>query len=162
MSVTRIKRYIVIAVVLFISIPVHEYGHYAVAERDGAQIYEYNYFVNFEDGRFSNLSITVNELTFSSPLVLIEFYLAGFLIILVPGLLVSSILYFMRSNYWEYPFMWVISAPLVSLSDFNRLFELLDLMHISRWIYVALGVISTLMLGFMRGTNFDVHGTRSI
>lgn len=160
--IENIKEYIIISLVLLSSVLIHENSHYNVAKTDGAQIYEYNYFCKFEDGKFVNPYIRVNEFTFSSPIVLIQYYLAGFLVVFIPGMAFAIILYLLKSKYWEYPFMWAISAPLVSLTDFNRLFELLDMVGLSKWVYVGIGVLVTLMLGFMRGTNFDVHGTESL
>ena len=45
--------------------------------------------------------------------------------------------------------MWVVSAPLVSLTDIDRIFELLGLSDIVRWVHVGLGVYTVLALGLM-------------
>ncbi len=158
----KLRKYIFIAGALLLSIPVHEIGHYIVAKTDGAQIHKFNYMFGLNGTRFINPSITVNEFTFSSLDALILFYLGGFFITFTPGLVVATVLYFMRSNYWKYPYMWVVSAPLVSLSDIERILELLFPSYIAKWIYVWVGVITMIMLGFMRGTKFDVHGTKSL
>jgi len=143
-------KHIVLAMItLLLSIPVHEYGHYIVAEIDGAEILGVNYFVSYNSTHITYPCITVNEFTFSSPEALILYYLAGMLITFVPALLLSICLYSERLNIWRYPYMWVISAPLVSLTDIDRIFELLGLSNIVRWVHVGLGAYTVLALGFM-------------
>ena len=46
--------------------------------------------------------------------------------------------------------MWVVSAPLVSLTDIDRIFELLGLSDVVRWVHVGLGAYTVLALSFMR------------
>ncbi len=150
MSGRKVKRIIPIAAILLLSIPMHEFGHYIVAKTDGAKIHKINYLFGFNGTHFINPSITVNEFTFSSPITLILYCFAGLLITFVPGLIISGILYLRKSAIWKYPYMWAISAPLVALSDIDRVFTLLGLIGLSKWVYVGLGVSTTLMLGFMQ------------
>jgi len=149
-AIERTIRFGLTTVTLLLSIPVHEYGHYIVAEVDGAEILEVNYFISYNGTHITYPCITVNEFTFSSPEILILYYLAGMLITLVPALLLSIYLYSEKLNIWRYPYMWVVSAPLVSLTDIDRIFELLGLSDIVKWVHVGLGVYTVLALGFMR------------
>lgn len=149
MSIARIKENILIACFLVLSIPVHEFGHYIVAKIDGAHIYEFNGFVSYNGTHFVGPGVTVNEFTFSSFETLILCYLAGFLITFVPGLLVSIFLYTGGSRYWYYSSTWVVSAPLVSVSDFDRILELLDLSYIAKWVHIGLGAYMMFMFGFV-------------
>ena len=148
-KIRYIGRMLFITGILLLSIPVHEYGHYIVAKTDGAYIHNVNYFIKFVDGQFVGPSITVNETSFSSPEVLILCYLWGCLIAFIPGLFLSVILGFAGSNAWKYPFMWVVSAPLVSISDFDRILELFGLTGNAKWVHVGLGVYTMFMLEFM-------------
>jgi len=151
MLIAKVKRAILAVGILILSIPVHEYGHYIVAEIDGAQVHRINYFFMFNGTHFINPSITVNEFTFSSPEILILCYFGGFLITFVPGLLAATVLYLMESSIWKYPYLWVVCTPLVSLTDFDRVLGLLGLSVYAKWVHVGLGAGTVLMLGFMRG-----------
>jgi len=144
MLITKVKKYVLIVGVLLLSVTVHEWGHYIVAKIDGAQVDRINYFCGFNGTHFINPSITVNEFSFSSPAALILYCFGGFLITFVPGLLITVVLYFKGSNIWKYSYLWVLSAPLVSLSDFDRVFELLGLIAMSKWVHVGLGVYTVL------------------
>ena len=145
----RVIYFTLIMVAQLLSIPVHEYGHYIVTELDGAEVLGVNYFITYNGTHVMGPSITVNEFTFSSPEVLILYYLAGALITFVPALFLTICLYSERLDIWRYPYMWVVSAPLVSLTDIDRIFELLGLSGIVRWVHVGLGAYTVLVLGLM-------------
>ncbi len=146
---SRAVRFILIMLTLLLSIPVHEYGHLTMAEQDGARVLKVNFFSLYNGAHFTNPSITVDEFSFSSIDALVLYYLGGMLITLIPGLIISIIFNLKKSNLWKYPYVWVISAPLVSLSDIDRIFELLGLSDMARWMHVGLGVYTVLAIGFM-------------
>ncbi|GAH47336.1 unnamed protein product, partial [marine sediment metagenome] len=120
MLIAKLKKHILIVGILLSSIPVHEYGHYIVAEIDGAEIQRLNYFCEFNGTHFFNPSMTVNEFTFSSPEILILYYFGGFLITFIPGVLITIALCLVESSLWKYSYLWILSAPLVSLADIDR------------------------------------------
>ncbi len=148
--IPRTTRFILIMLTLLLSIPVHEYGHLTMAEQDGARVLKVNFFSLYNGTHFTNPSITVDEFSFSSIDALVLYYFGGMLITLIPGLIISIILYLKKSNLWKYPYVWVISAPLMSLSDIDRIFELLGLSDMARWMHVGLGAYTVLALGLMR------------
>jgi len=161
-SVARIKEFILIACFLVLTIPVHEFGHYIVAKVDGAQIYEFNSFIRYNGTHFIGPSIVVNEFTFSSFETLLLCNLAGFFITFIPGLIISVVLYARGSRFWYYSSTWVVSAPLVSLSDFDRILELLWLSDASKWVHVGLGAYMIFMFRFVRRKKEELINNRRL
>lgn len=147
MSITkRMRELIYVTISLVLSIPIHELGHYIVAKIDGAQMYDFQGFISFNGTHILGPGITINEFTFSSIWTLLLCYFGGFLITSVPGFIASIILYTRKSNSWYYTSMWVVSAPLTSLGDFDRVLELLWLSDIIKWMYFGLGAYMILAL----------------
>ena len=150
MSVAGMREIMLIACFLVLSIPVHEFGHYIVAKMDGVHIYEFNCFISHNGTHFIGPGVIINPLDFSSPETHILCYLAGFLITLVPGLIISVVLYVNGSRYWYYVSTWAVSAPLTSMNDFDLILELLCLSDIAKFVHFGLGVYMVIALLFVR------------
>lgn len=144
------KRFVLVMISVLLSFPVHEFGHYIIAVLDGVEIQKANFIGLFNGTHFINPSITVNEFTFSSPLILILYNLGGLLITIIAGLIVSVILRKRDSTNWVYPYSWVVVAPLASLSDIDHIFYLLGLSNEARWMHVILGALTFFMYSIMR------------
>lgn len=150
MSIAWMKETILIACFLVLSIPVHEFGHYIVAEMDGVHIYEFNGFISHNGTHFIGPGVIINPLEFSSVETHILCYLGGFLITFVPGLIISIVLYVNGSRLWYYTSTWAVSAPLVSMNDFDQILELLYLSDVGKFVHFGLGVYMVIAILFVR------------
>jgi len=147
MEVKRTLKKTLLAVVLgllliVITMPVHEFGHWIVAMIDGAQIHRVVWFPYFNGTHFINAEITVNEFSFSSIHLLIFCKLAGFLILFIPSILFFTY-FFRRSNeWWHVAYILMMGSIITADHDFIDIGRTLNSIHLAIGLYLSSWVVT--------------------
>ena len=127
---------------IVVTTPIHEFGHWIVARIDGAQIHYIVWFPHFNGTHFINAEITVNELSFSSIYSLTFCKLAGFLILFVPSFL-FFIYFFRRGNEWWNTVYIVMMGSIISANhDFLGIGRTLNSIHLALGLYIISYIVT--------------------
>lgn len=134
-----------IAIMVIIYYPIHEFGHWLIANIDGAEILEFHPFPRWENGLL-NASTIVNKWTFSSIYSFILFILGGFLITFLPSSLLFIYFYKKESKIWVLPFTWVMLSPIASINDFVSMAIVTQNLNLDITLNLGVAIISIMLI----------------
>ena len=113
-----------------IMFPVHEYGHWMVANSYDIEIKDISYFPFPQ--------ITVDEFEFEYPYQFVVYYLAGMslpMLFAVPYALIVR-----PTKKLSVVYLWFTLAPVSALTDFSNLFRVFSISDYTKWIHFILGM----------------------
>lgn len=129
-------------ILVVVTTPIHEFGHWIVARADEAQIHQVVWFPHFNGTHFINAEITVNESSFSSIYSLTFCKLAGFLILFVPSFL--FFIYFFRrgSEWWNAAYILMMGSIVSADHDFLSIGRTWNNIHLAFGLYVMSYIVT--------------------
>ncbi len=142
--------------------PVHEFGHWIVANADNAEILGVELFPHIKGDMIAMGCTVVNEYSFSSLSTLVLFKIAGFLITFIPAVLFFVYLRRRDSKLWDLPFIWIILAPAASGNDYLDIGRVTGKIILGKGLYAIGYFVTFIFLCWFLAQIFLVKGNNSV